>query len=164
LRAGIASSVDDPATRLGLPEVMLGIVPGWGGIKRLPRLIGAPAALDLLLTGKTIDARKARRLGLADECVPARIMDNTARGVLLARPAPRVLRFPLSLTLLPLARRYIAAKARKAGRAPRAAASTIRRRTRSSSCGSASTATRSLRRQATPLPSTGCSRARRLRT
>jgi len=106
--------VDDPATRLGLPEVMLGIVPGWGGIKRLPRLIGAPAALDLLLTGKTIDARKARRLGLADECVPARIMDNTARGVLLARPAPRVLRFPLSLTLLPLARRLIAAKARKA--------------------------------------------------
>jgi 3-hydroxyacyl-CoA dehydrogenase/enoyl-CoA hydratase/3-hydroxybutyryl-CoA epimerase len=105
--------VDDPATRLGLPEVMLGIVPGWGGIKRLPRLIGAPAALDLLLTGKTIDARKARRLGLADECVPARIMDNTARGVLLARPAPRVLRFPLSLTLLPLARRLIAANARK---------------------------------------------------
>ena len=64
---------------------MLGIVPGWGGMKRLPRLVGAPAALDLLLTGKTIDARRAKKLGLADECVPARIMDNTARGVLLAR-------------------------------------------------------------------------------
>ena len=64
---------------------MLGIVPGWGGIKRLPRLIGAPAALDLLLTGKTVDARKAKKLGLADECVPPRIMDNTARGVLRAR-------------------------------------------------------------------------------
>ncbi|HSQ81207.1 MAG TPA: enoyl-CoA hydratase-related protein, partial [Casimicrobiaceae bacterium] len=61
--------VDDPSTRLGLPEVMLGIVPGWGGIRRLPRLVGAPAALDLLLTGKTVDARKARKLGLADECV-----------------------------------------------------------------------------------------------
>src|SRR5205823_4805998 len=59
--------VDDPSTRLGLPEVMLGILPGWGGIKRLPRLIGAPAALDMLLTGKTIDARKAKKLGLADE-------------------------------------------------------------------------------------------------
>jgi 3-hydroxyacyl-CoA dehydrogenase/enoyl-CoA hydratase/3-hydroxybutyryl-CoA epimerase len=105
--------VDEPSTRLGLPEVMLGIVPGWGGIRRLPKLIGAPAALDLLLTGKTIDARKAKRLGLADECVPPRVMDNTARGVLLARPAPRTLRFPLSLTELPLARRYIAAKARK---------------------------------------------------
>jgi 3-hydroxyacyl-CoA dehydrogenase/enoyl-CoA hydratase/3-hydroxybutyryl-CoA epimerase len=105
--------VDEPSTRLGLPEVMLGIVPGWGGIRRLPKLIGAPAALDLLLTGKTIDARKAKRLGLADECVPPRVMDNTARGVLLARPAPRTLRFPLSLTELPLARRYIAAKARQ---------------------------------------------------
>ena len=105
--------VDEPSTRLGLPEVMLGIVPGWGGIKRLPRLIGGPAALDLLLTGKTIDARRAKRLGLADECVPERIMDNTARGVLLARPRPRTLRFPLSLTLLPLARRVIADRARK---------------------------------------------------
>ena len=43
--------VDEPGTRLGLPEVMLDIVPGWGGIKRLPRLAGAPAARDLLLTG-----------------------------------------------------------------------------------------------------------------
>jgi len=51
--------VDEPSTRLGLPEVMLGIVPGWGGIRRLPRLIGGPAALDMLLTGKTVDARKA---------------------------------------------------------------------------------------------------------
>ena len=71
---------------------MLGIVPGWGGITRLPRLTGAPAALDLLLTGKTVDARRAKRLGIADECVPARIMENTARGVLKALPAPRTLK------------------------------------------------------------------------
>ncbi len=103
--------VDEPSTRLGLPEVMLGIVPGGGGIRRLPKLVGAPAALDLLLTGKTIDARRARRIGLADECVPPRIMDNTARGVLLARPAPRKLPFPLSLTLVPFARRLIAKRA-----------------------------------------------------
>ncbi len=106
--------VDEPGTRLGLPEVMLGIVPAWGGIKRLPRLLGAPAALDLLLTGKTIDARRAKRLGLADECVPVRIMEATALGVLRAKPAPRQLGFPLSLTLHPLARRFIAAKAEKA--------------------------------------------------
>jgi 3-hydroxyacyl-CoA dehydrogenase/enoyl-CoA hydratase/3-hydroxybutyryl-CoA epimerase len=105
--------VDEPATRLGLPEVMLGIVPGWGGIKRLPRLTGAPAALDLLLTGKTIDARRAKRLGIADECVPVRIMENTARGVLRALPPPRRLDMPLALTLNPLARRYIAAQAAK---------------------------------------------------
>jgi len=105
--------VDEPGTRLGLPEVMLGIVPGWGGIKRLPKLIGAPGALDLLLTGKTIDARRAKLLGLADECVPVRIMDATARGVLRALPAPHSLKLPLSLTLLPLARRFIAASAAK---------------------------------------------------
>ncbi|MEP7330337.1 MAG: enoyl-CoA hydratase-related protein, partial [Betaproteobacteria bacterium] len=91
--------VDEPGTRLGLPEVMLGIVPGWGGMRRLPRLVGAPAALDLLLTGRTIDAKRAKRLGVADECVPLRVMDHTARGVLRALPAPRRLGFPLSLTL-----------------------------------------------------------------
>ncbi len=105
--------VDEPGTRLGLPEVMLGIVPGWGGIKRLPRLTGGPAALDLLLTGRTIDARRAKRMGIADECVPVRIMDSTARGVLRALPPPRSLKFPLSLTLNPIARRVIASQARK---------------------------------------------------
>jgi 3-hydroxyacyl-CoA dehydrogenase/enoyl-CoA hydratase/3-hydroxybutyryl-CoA epimerase len=105
--------IDEPGTRLGLPEVMLGIVPGWGGIKRLPRLAGAPAALDLLLTGRTIDARRAKRMGIADECVPVRIMDGTARGVLRALPAPRNLTFPLSLTLNPLGRRLIAAQAKR---------------------------------------------------
>jgi 3-hydroxyacyl-CoA dehydrogenase/enoyl-CoA hydratase/3-hydroxybutyryl-CoA epimerase len=105
--------VDEPGTRLGLPEVMLGIVPAWGGMMRLPTLAGAPAALDLLLTGKTIDARTAKKLGIADECVPPRIMENTARGVLAALPPPHSLAFPLSLTLNPLVRRVIAAQARK---------------------------------------------------
>src|SRR6185436_19933316 len=105
--------VDEPGTRLGLPEVMLGIVPGWGGIRRLPKLIGAPAALDLLLTGRAIDARRAKKLGIADECVPARIMENTVRGILKALPPPRSLAFPLALSLNPLGRRLIAAQARK---------------------------------------------------
>jgi 3-hydroxyacyl-CoA dehydrogenase / enoyl-CoA hydratase / 3-hydroxybutyryl-CoA epimerase len=105
--------VDEGGTRLGLPEVMLGIVPGWGGIRRLPRLAGAPAALDMLLTGRTIDARRAKNLGIADACVPVRVMDNAARGLLQALPPPRTLPFPLSLTLTPLARHFIAAQARK---------------------------------------------------
>src|SRR5205814_6624816 len=105
--------IDEPGTRLGLPEVLLGIVPGWGGIHRLPRVIGAPAALDMLLSGKTVDARRAKKLGLADECVPLRVMENAARGVLLARPAPRHLPFPLSLTLAKPIRPIIAAQARK---------------------------------------------------
>ncbi|HEX4523005.1 MAG TPA: 3-hydroxyacyl-CoA dehydrogenase NAD-binding domain-containing protein [Casimicrobiaceae bacterium] len=106
-------AVDEPSTRLGLPEVMLGIVPGWGGIKRLPRLTGAPAALDMLLTGRTVDARRARKLGIADECVPPRIMDNTARGMLQQQPPRRRVPFPLSLTLNPLIRPLIAGQARK---------------------------------------------------
>lgn len=106
-------AVDEPATRMGLPEVMLGILPGWGGIRRLPRLVGAPAALDLMLSGRTIDARAAKRMGLVDEAVPERVMENTARGVLAALPPPRSLPLPLSLTLNPVARKLIAAQARK---------------------------------------------------
>src|SRR5665213_3652003 len=105
--------VDDPSTRMGLPEVMLGIVPGWGGIKRLPRLIGAPAALDLLLTGKTVDARRAQKLGLVDEAVPRRIVENTVTGMLKTLPPPRALPFALSLTLHPLMRKFIASQAAK---------------------------------------------------
>ena len=105
--------VDEPGTRLGLPEVMLGIVPGWGGMKRLPELIGAPAALDLMLTGKTVDARKAKRLGLADECVPPRIMENAALGILKAKPTPHALSIAQSLMGQKLLRRYVADQAEK---------------------------------------------------
>ena len=75
-------AVDEPSTRMGLPEVMLGILPAWGGVKRLPQLIGAPAAFDLMLSGKTVDAKKAKKLGLVDEAVPPRIVGNTVTGVL----------------------------------------------------------------------------------
>jgi len=57
---------DHRKTRLGLPEVMLGILPAWGGTTRLPRLVGLTSALDLLLTGKQLDARRAERIGLVD--------------------------------------------------------------------------------------------------
>lgn len=65
----IASS-DERATQLGQPEVKLGIIPAAGGTQRLPRLIGIAAALDLILTGKSVRPRKARRIGLVDEVVP----------------------------------------------------------------------------------------------
>jgi 3-hydroxyacyl-CoA dehydrogenase/enoyl-CoA hydratase/3-hydroxybutyryl-CoA epimerase len=65
-------ATEHPKTKLGLPEVQLGLIPGLGGTQRLPRLIGVPDALDLILTGKQVDAKKARRLGLVDEtCHPA---------------------------------------------------------------------------------------------
>jgi 3-hydroxyacyl-CoA dehydrogenase / enoyl-CoA hydratase / 3-hydroxybutyryl-CoA epimerase len=106
-------AVDEPGTRLGLPEVMLGIMPGWGGVKRLPQLIGAPAAFDFLLTGKTADAKKAKKLGMVDEAVPPRIMWNTAIGVLRALPAPRKLPFVQNLLTNGFLRGYVANQARK---------------------------------------------------
>ena len=106
-------AVDDPATRMGLPEVMLGILPAWGGVKRLPQLLGAPAAFDLMLSGKTVDAKRAKKLGLVDEAVPPRIMWNTAIGVLKALPAPRKLSFVQNLMTNGLLRGYVASQARK---------------------------------------------------
>lgn len=72
---------DSPKTKLGLPEVNLGIVPGAGGTQRLPRLIGVRAALDLMLTGKQLDGRRARSAGIVDEVVPAAILPVIARQV-----------------------------------------------------------------------------------
>jgi len=72
-------AVEDAKTRLGLPEVLLGIQPGWGGSVRLPRLIGAPKAMDLILSGRTIDAKAAAKIGLVDAAIPER---DTERAVL----------------------------------------------------------------------------------
>ncbi|WP_018988348.1 3-hydroxyacyl-CoA dehydrogenase NAD-binding domain-containing protein [Aromatoleum toluclasticum] len=112
--------VDEPATKLALPEVMLGIVPGWGGMKRLPALIGPAAALDLMLTGKSVDARRAKKLGLADECVPPRVMENAARMLVLSGQTPRalpvmqkLLNGPLKALVANKARQQVATKARR---------------------------------------------------
>nr|WP_026258816.1 3-hydroxyacyl-CoA dehydrogenase NAD-binding domain-containing protein [Uliginosibacterium gangwonense] len=113
--------VDEPGTRLALPEVMLGIVPGWGGMLRLPRLIGPAMALDMMLTGKQIDAKQARKLGLADDCVPPRVMDNAARIMVLSgapahRPSlpQRLLNGPLKALVAAQARKALVKKARQA--------------------------------------------------
>jgi 3-hydroxyacyl-CoA dehydrogenase/enoyl-CoA hydratase/3-hydroxybutyryl-CoA epimerase len=71
-------ATDHPKTQLGLPEVQLGLIPGAGGCQRLPRLIGARAALDMILTGKSERASKALRLGLVDEVVPRSILCQVA--------------------------------------------------------------------------------------
>jgi 3-hydroxyacyl-CoA dehydrogenase/enoyl-CoA hydratase/3-hydroxybutyryl-CoA epimerase len=78
--------IDDPKTKLGLPEVELGLLPGWGGTQRLPRLIGLSAALPMLLTGKKVGAKDAHRIGLADAvCRPDEVDANVAK--LLGIPA-----------------------------------------------------------------------------
>lgn len=66
-------------TKLGLPETQLGLIPGAGGTQRLPRLIGIARALDLILTGRQVDARRALRMGLVDEAVPEPLLLQVAR-------------------------------------------------------------------------------------
>jgi 3-hydroxyacyl-CoA dehydrogenase/enoyl-CoA hydratase/3-hydroxybutyryl-CoA epimerase len=74
---------DRPSTKIGMPEVRLGIIPGFGGTVRLPRVIGLMAASDLILTGRTVDARKARRIGLVHESVPPSLLYERARELVL---------------------------------------------------------------------------------
>ena len=66
--------------KLGQPEVKLGIVPGYGGTQRLPRLVGRGRALDLLLSGEAIDAAEALRIGLVNAVVPRAELIDAARG------------------------------------------------------------------------------------
>ena len=72
-------ATDSPKTTLALPEVQLGLLPGAGGTQRLPRLIGAQAALDIILTGRNLKAKKALKLGVVDEVVPAPILLEVAK-------------------------------------------------------------------------------------
>lgn len=73
-------------TRLGLPEVKLGIHPGWGGTVRLPRLIGALQGLNLILSGRTVSGRVAAKMGLADVAVPKRQLAHAAKYYILQKP------------------------------------------------------------------------------
>lgn len=70
---------DRPETRIGLPEVQLGIIPGFGGTVRLPRLVGPQAALEMILAGRPVSARRAERIGLIDERVPTEVLEERTR-------------------------------------------------------------------------------------
>jgi 3-hydroxyacyl-CoA dehydrogenase/enoyl-CoA hydratase/3-hydroxybutyryl-CoA epimerase len=115
-------AADDEKTRIALPEVMLGIHPGWGGTARLPRLIGATEALPLMLTGRPLSAKRALALGVVDRVVRPDELLAEAR-VLLRRPhqRPIALRAKAWATntwlarqiLAPLVLKQTAAKVRK---------------------------------------------------
>ncbi|MCE9631267.1 MAG: FAD-dependent oxidoreductase [Planctomycetia bacterium] len=80
---------DVPHSRIGLPETAIGIIPGWGGTLRLPRLVGIEAGLKLLVTGKTLGPQEALQLGMVDEVVPPdRLLDEARRRVLDPKPRP----------------------------------------------------------------------------
>ncbi|HUE77980.1 MAG TPA: 3-hydroxyacyl-CoA dehydrogenase NAD-binding domain-containing protein [Longimicrobiales bacterium] len=114
----IASDRDE--TKIGLPEVRLGILPGFGGTTRLPRLIGLVAASDLILTGRDVDARKAEKLGLIHERMHQGALYDRARRLALelagGESAPTHARPGLAqraLEATPLGRRVILSQARK---------------------------------------------------
>jgi 3-hydroxyacyl-CoA dehydrogenase / enoyl-CoA hydratase / 3-hydroxybutyryl-CoA epimerase len=112
---------DSKKAQIGLPEVRLGVFPAWGGCTRLPRTIGLSAALDLILTGKSLDARRARRVGLVDEAVPAAILEEYSRQFTrskLGSDKPRVRRGKVpaaerALESTPIGRRLIFSRARQ---------------------------------------------------
>ena len=113
---------NDPSTRIGLPEVKLGIYPGWGGSVRLPRLVGAPAAMDMMLTGRTLSASAAKAIGLVDAVVePALLVDAAVSLILKGTKRPFKQRFlawitntwPARQILAPQMVKQVARKARK---------------------------------------------------
>ncbi|HUG10899.1 MAG TPA: 3-hydroxyacyl-CoA dehydrogenase NAD-binding domain-containing protein [Opitutaceae bacterium] len=74
---------ESPATVIGLPEVSLGTIPGWGGCARLPRLIGVSAAVEHILAARLLPAEQAKAVGLVDELAPAEGFRDAARAVAL---------------------------------------------------------------------------------
>lgn len=88
-----------PETKLGLPEILLGIHPGWGGTVRLPQLIGGfPALSNMILTGKALSAERAKKLGAIDEAVPLRQLKRTAQYFVEHPPAKHKPTFLQDLT------------------------------------------------------------------
>jgi 3-hydroxyacyl-CoA dehydrogenase/enoyl-CoA hydratase/3-hydroxybutyryl-CoA epimerase len=112
-------ATDHPKTNLGLPEVQLGILPAAGGCQRLPRLIGARAALGIILAGKTVPAKRAHRMGIVDELVHPAVLERVAMqqaGRLAEGWRPRRRKGGLAGFLLdrnPLGRRLVFSKAAK---------------------------------------------------
>ena len=105
---------DSPRTQIGLPEVKLGIFPAWGGTSKLPRLIGLPAALDIILNGKALDGKRAKKVGLADEVVEPGILMDVAKKFADRGKRRGGVRTKFYVEGNPLARSVIFSKARKA--------------------------------------------------
>lgn len=114
---------DSPRTKLGFPEIQLGLLPGAGGTQRTPRLIGIQGALDLILTGKRLDGKRALKIGLVDACVHANLlMGEAMKFASRAKrkreliPTKKSLRSDLPMWLLeknPVGRRIAQQKARE---------------------------------------------------
>lgn len=104
---------DSARAQIGLPEVKLGIFPAWGGTSKLPRLIGLPAALDIILNGKALDGKRAKRAGLVDEVVEPGIVLQVAKKFADRGKRKGGRRTKFYVEGNPLARKFIFGKARE---------------------------------------------------
>lgn len=101
-------ALDDAKTKIGLPEVMLGIHPGFGGTMRMIRLAGAVQGIPLMLTGRSLNARRAQKLGLVDKVVAGRQLRRSAQTMILQQPAGKKASLLSRLANLPLIRPLLA--------------------------------------------------------
>jgi 3-hydroxyacyl-CoA dehydrogenase / enoyl-CoA hydratase / 3-hydroxybutyryl-CoA epimerase len=100
-------AVGDERLSLGLPEVQLGIHPGFGGTVRSVRLVGVRPAMEMMLTGKPVRADKALRIGLVDKLVPADQLRSAAKEIALAAPTPRQAPFSERVLSWPVVRGFV---------------------------------------------------------
>ena len=99
---------DDPATRLGFPEIKLGIHPGFGGTVRCLERVGPLKGMELMLTGRNLSARAAQKIGLVDNAVPRRHLHEAARLAILDPPPRKLLPFWIKLLNHPSVRPWLA--------------------------------------------------------
>jgi len=120
LACTVRVAADSKAVKIGLPETQLGIIPGFGGTQRLPRLIGLVPSLDLILSGRTLDAKRAQRMGLVDLVVPEAYLERETIKLMLKAAAGLKRHRSLVARLVeitPPLRRFVIDKARKSAEA-----------------------------------------------
>ena len=103
----------ESCSRIGLPEIKLGIFPGYGGTVRSIRRAGPLAAMNMMLTGRALTARAAKKIGLVDEAVPLRQLKHAARRFVMDAPKPKKLSFLQRMANHNLVRPLIASQMRK---------------------------------------------------
>src|SRR5262245_4446336 len=117
LACTVRVAADDPAVKIGLPETQIGIIPGFGGTQRMPRLIGLTPAIDLILTGRQLDAKRAQRAGLVDLVAPLAYLERETVKLMLKAASGLRRRGPAVsqrlIGALPPLRRFVLDQARK---------------------------------------------------